>query len=912
MKKYIIFALLILIKFNLNAQCDNKLTNFISSGSGQSSTTYAFSNAFDGKLNTKWSDNSTVKYLDVIFDEPVEICKVVIYHAQAGGESASLNTSDYRILSYREGAWINQLTVTQNTAGTTTHEFTPFTTTVLRLQIDKAAQSANDMARIYEFEVYGEPVETTEEPVYLKRIYPLQVTGSGQVNSSQSMNMAFDGDYGTKWCSNQSGSKWLDMTFKEPVKVEKMIVHHAGEGENTPKWNTKAFKLQAYVDGNYQDIISVTDNTLDVSTHTCTGDISTDKMRFLVSQGEQNANTAARIYEIELYAKYEPAITPAATVEAGNVYEIFPYQSDKVLSVENSSRAGNAVIRTYTRSNVNSQRWRAINSGGKLAFQNVYSGYYLSSSGSGIIQLIGTNATTQWTLVPVEGEDDCYYVTNIAGRYLRMSADIEGFPVTFMAKSDNPYEKGEIWKFVKSEDIPNTFTAEMRDEMMNNWKEKFYLPATFNPTFTSGSATPVGYVLECPGFWSAAENMEILLDAYETTKNDEYRVMYNEVFDNFKATQGNWQNNNFNDDLAWLILGMVRAHLLFGDQSRNYEALAKQYFDFVYSRALLSNGECMAGLLRWQQGVRSTNSCVNGPMEVAACYMAIATGDDSYYTKAKNIYQLQRQYLTNLPTGGGQVYDSWNCNNNTYNQWSSTYNQGTFLGAAVMLYQRYGDTDNGTPTTYKSDAQKVMDFSMGSYFCDNNGIIKVCTSGADLIGFKGILMRYVRKYFEEIQGIDVDKYKNWMMKNALHAYNNRNSQGVTWTDWLRRADEANYYPYMDNGNLTHQIFGAFGTGTAVSAAVNIPFDTEENKINKVEKQSHVSSVLVGKHLFINSTLDEPLQKVDIFNVQGIKLFSLSNINTSNTDFDLQGIDTSVIIVKVQTKLYAEAIKLLIK
>ena len=749
-----------------------------------------------------------------------------------------------------------------------------------------------------------------DEP--LKRVYPLIVTGSGQINSSECMNMAFDSDYTTKWCAtNGSGDRWLEMTFKEPVKVEKMVVHHAGEGENAPTWNTKIFKLQALVDGVYQDIITETNNTLDVSTDTYTGDISSDKMRFVVSQAEQNANNAARIYEIELYAKYKTEITPAATVEAGNVYEIFPYQSDKIISVENSSRNGNAIIRTYTRSNVNSQRWRMIDRGdGKFAFQNVYSGYYLSSSGSGAIQMANVNTTGQWTLVPVDGETNCFYITNIAGRFLGMTDNAEGNPVSFIEKSADPCDKGQIWKFVQSEDIPNTFTAGMRDEVMNDWLEKFYLPATFNPTFTSGSATPVGYVLECPGFWSAAENMEILLDAYETTKNDDFRVMYNNVFDNFKATQGNWQNNNFNDDLAWLILGMVRAHLLFGDQSRDYGALAKQYFDFVYNRALLTDSECTAGLLRWQQGTHSTNSCVNGPMEVAACYMAMATGDDSYYTKAKNIYKLHRQYLTNLPTGGGQVYDSWNCNDNSYNNWASTYNQGTFLGAAVMLYQHYGDNDDGTATTYKSDAQKVMDFTMGSYFCDN-GIIKVCTSGADLVGFKGILMRYVRKYFEEIPGIDVDKYKNWMMANALHAYNNRNSQGVIWTDWLHRSDEANYYPYTNNGVAVHQIFGAFGTGTAVSAAVNIPF-AEDTKINKVEKQSCISSTLVGKRLFISSSPDEPVQRVEVFDIQGRKLFSLSNINASNTDFDLPEINNSVIIVKVQTVFRVEAIKLLIK
>ena len=44
------------------------------------------------------------------------------------------------------------------------------------------------------------------------------------------------------------------------------------------------------------------------------------------------------------------------------------------------------------------------------------------------------------------------------------------------------------------------------------------------------------------------------------------------------------------------------------------------------------------GLIRWShENGRGdgTTSCINGPATVGAYYLAIATGDDSYYTKAK-------------------------------------------------------------------------------------------------------------------------------------------------------------------------------------------------------------------------------------------------------------------------------------
>lgn len=62
-----------------------------------------------------------------------------------------------------------------------------------------------------------------------------------------------------------------------------------------------------------------------------------------------------------------------------------------------------------------------------------------------------------------------------------------------------------------------------------------------------------------------------------------------QCFDNahchvFIARQGNnWESNDFNDDIAWIVIASVRGYLMTGKQS--YLDVAKSNFDMMYERA---------------------------------------------------------------------------------------------------------------------------------------------------------------------------------------------------------------------------------------------------------------------------------------------------------------------------------------
>ena len=118
---------------------------------------------------------------------------------------------------------------------------------------------------------------------------------------------------------------------------------------------------------------------------------------------------------------------------------------------------------------------------------------------------------------------------------------------------------------------------------------------------------------------------------------------------------------------------------------------AKNNFKTVFDRAWTDS---FGGGLIWCEGKTSKNACVNGPGAIAACFLAMATGDYSYYDKAKMIIEWLNKML--VQSDGG-VWDNidWDSTQSkyVYNTWISTYNQGTYIGACLMLYEYTQNSD---------------------------------------------------------------------------------------------------------------------------------------------------------------------------------------------------------------------------
>jgi predicted alpha-1,6-mannanase (GH76 family) len=326
-----------------------------------------------------------------------------------------------------------------------------------------------------------------------------------------------------------------------------------------------------------------------------------------------------------------------------------------------------------------------------------------------------------------------------------------------------------------------TFSPEIADRIFMAWYN------TFNIESVKGF------------FWDNAEMMEVVLDALEVTKDLKYKTMFEAMFKNFVEKNGNdWQGNLYNDDITWAVLVCVRGYLLTGN--RTYLEKGKDQFDKMYSRALTNS---YGGGLLWHHTKTTKNACINGPAMVACCYLARATGDSSYYDKAVSLYTWSKVYLFDPETG--KVNDNVDLDKNTgqlkINKWSSTYNQGTYLGAATMLYKYTGES------TYLAEAQKIEEYIRVNMY--SSGVMNNENNGNDLPGFKGIFARYARMYAVELNMTDLT---DWLMLNVRAAYSNRNSHDIINTKWATKTDETN------PGT-------AFGCSTAVSLLMNcLPFE----------------------------------------------------------------------------------------
>jgi len=477
----------------------------------------------------------------------------------------------------------------------------------------------------------------------------------------------------------------------------------------------------------------------------------------------------------------ELSFAQISRIKSGTIYTIKSRSNNKLLDVSNSSMENNAVINSWTNTHSDTQRWIIKHLGkGVYTFTNLGTGKMLHISST-------PSDSSKIDQYEANSGDDVKWIIKRAGSgsyYLR--------PFTGSNFSLNLQDGGDADGAVVN-------LARSSTDKMQKWVlQKDRLPALLSENIVADRAFEAWfayYRMESgKGFWDRAEMMEIVLDAYEITKDIKYINRFNAMYNNFFAVnKSDWMYNKFNDDIAWAVLFSVRGYLL--TDNKAYLEKGKEQFDKMYSRAFTNK---YGGGLNWFETKTSKNSCIQGPAMVAACYLAQATGDKTYYDKAIALYSWSKIYLFNATTG--KVNDAIDLDEKTglikTGTWSSTYNQGTFLGAATMLYN-YTKEKN-----YLLDAEKIAVYARDEMY--KGKTMNNEDGGNDLPGFKGIFARYARKYTLETKNTELVE---WLRLNSKVAYNNRNSLGVIHTKWGTKTSET-------------KPGSAFGASTAVSLFIN--------------------------------------------------------------------------------------------
>ena len=235
-------------------------------------------------------------------------------------------------------------------------------------------------------------------------------------------------------------------------------------------------------------------------------------------------------------------------------------------------------------------------------------------------------------------------------------------------------------------------------------------------------------------YWPNAHALDVLIDAYLRNPAPGIKVQMDNLMTGVRAKNGNTWIGYYYDDMEWMALAALRAY------TATHDVLYKNCSDTLWQDIKKGWSTDLGGGIWWRKDNPSKNTPSNMPAAILAARryeLFNATADLQW---AVQIYNWEKAVL--YESTGGQVYDNIDKNGNKNTNWKFTYNQGTFLGAALELYKITGNSQ------YQGDAIQAADYAVSSGFLTSNGILKD-EGGGDGGLFKGIFVRYLTRLIME-------------------------------------------------------------------------------------------------------------------------------------------------------------------
>lgn len=146
------------VRAPLSVAINNIALNRPASGSTPCAANEGPEKAFNGTIvdvHDKWcSLDPNPKFLKVDLGSTTNVGRFVLRHAGAGGETINLNTRDFDIeVSTDDVSFTPVVTVMGNTLSVTTHDIVSAPARYVRIRVNTPTQTADNAARIFEFEV---------------------------------------------------------------------------------------------------------------------------------------------------------------------------------------------------------------------------------------------------------------------------------------------------------------------------------------------------------------------------------------------------------------------------------------------------------------------------------------------------------------------------------------------------------------------------------------------------------------------------------------------------------------------------------------------------------------------------------------------------------------------------------------
>jgi len=270
-------------------------------------------------------------------------------------------------------------------------------------------------------------------------------------------------------------------------------------------------------------------------------------------------------------------------------------------------------------------------------------------------------------------------------------------------------------------------------------------------------------------YWPQAHALDVLVDAYIRSGDNFYRGYFEPWLEGVHRANGNKWANTYIDDMEWIGLATLRAYHATGIE--RFLTVCKEVWDGTTNDMEDQNAafgikkswtDVGGGGIFWEsrRNRHSKNACSNGPAAILAAHLYQAFGDKEDLEWAKRIYAWEKQYL--FSPDSGAIYDNLNTRTGVTNtRLVLTYNQGTFLGAAVELYKITGDK------TYIDDAIKAADYTINNLINTADNLLK--SEGRRDGGlFKGIFVRYFAQLIlsDGISDVVRNRYVTFLKHNG--------------------------------------------------------------------------------------------------------------------------------------------------
>lgn len=178
----------------------------------------------------------------------------------------------------------------------------------------------------------------------------------------------------------------------------------------------------------------------------------------------------------------------------------------------------------------------------------------------------------------------------------------------------------------------------------------------------------------------------------------------------------------------------------------------------------------------------SKNACSNAPGSLLTLRLYAVEGADDDLAWAKKVYDWTRENLFNPATVA--VYDNINGTTGDINTVSLTYNQGTFMASALLLYRITGDE------IYLKDARRAANYCISSCIDTSNNVLRNEGEGDGAL-FKGIFMRY---FVDLIKEPALDQ----SFRNKFVTFLNNNA-ATAWTKGIADKRQILYGPDWTQG-----------------------------------------------------------------------------------------------------------------